>query len=220
MSAQEIAEWRREEQLAAQRKAEDRAAFGQMLTAGVAMAGVAAAGGDLSAVPLTGNPLDILNGANAEIARQNARGQAQLDATIAAAQRSGSGGPVTGSASTNLSSVLTSPSAAEGPVQTSPRVNRAIRFYFVGGMVPRPADTRNPRCYSNVVTVTADLPQDRSEASIEAHRLAEGYRGSFASACASAGSGPLNDTYVTVEGFDSGWPYPSWHPSDVAVRLQ
>lgn len=70
----------------AQRDQERRAAFGQMLAAGVAVAGVAATGGDVNAVPLTGNTLDILSSANAQIGQQNDLSRGRLDGTIAAAE--------------------------------------------------------------------------------------------------------------------------------------
>ncbi|MBA4803615.1 MAG: hypothetical protein H2038_03065 [Brevundimonas sp.] len=198
--------------------------LGQIAVTGLAMTGVAAAGGDVSTVPLTGNPLETLNAANSEISRQNALGRASLDATIATASQQGSDTTATGStfSSTATSSGPTSGLAglpASPPVVTTER--RAVRFYFVAGMTPRPTDTRNPRCYSNVVTVMADLPvngsSERGEAVIA---IKEGYRAAFERACLAAGSGPLNDTFATAEGFDSGWPYPSWHPTDVGVRLQ
>jgi hypothetical protein len=81
----------------AERKAEQRAAFGQMFASAVAIAGVTAAGGDLSAVPLSGNPLEILNAAGAEAARQNERSQARFGATLAGGQRSAEGGAFAGS---------------------------------------------------------------------------------------------------------------------------
>lgn len=197
------------------------------LARGLAVVGVVATGGDVSAVPLTGNPLETLNAANSEISRQNALGEASLEATIAAASQQGSattasGSPLGSSSVVPVTSGQTSNLAgqpASPPVAAIER--RAVRFYFVAGMTPRPTDNRNPRCYSNVVTVMADLPvDDPFKAGQAVIAIKDSYRGDFERACLAAGSGPLNDTFATAEGFDSGWPYPAWHPTDIGVRLQ
>ncbi len=68
-----------------QRQADRSAMFGTLMQ-GVAIAGVAASGGDVSSVPLNGNPLETLNAAGALVGQREAESRERLNATIADAQ--------------------------------------------------------------------------------------------------------------------------------------
>ncbi len=95
-----------------------------------------------------------------------------------------------------------------------------IRFYYVVSLVPTANDTRNPLCVSNVVTLDARLDADPWGRRAKAAPLVEAYRDKFVSECSRLGRiTSLGNLYYTIEGVDSGWPYPSFHPSDRKVML-
>lgn len=93
-----------------------------------------------------------------------------------------------------------------------------VQFYYSVGIAPGPNDTRNPRCHSEVVTLseTADLQSEEGRA--RARQLAEGYRQTFINRCSRVGSFQSGDVYLTVKGADSGWP-PNFNPDDRQVMI-
>lgn len=124
LSSQELAQWQAEERqarLAEQQRRDERdQALGQFVAGTIAVAGVAAVGGDVSKVPLGGNPYEILQGANVEIGRQQQATQARLEATLQDAQRQTSGTPSRGQAYASMGGGQTAASGYPAPSQQAP----------------------------------------------------------------------------------------------------
>lgn len=99
-----------------------------------------------------------------------------------------------------------------------------LSFYFVVGLVPGPNNTRNPRCFSEVVNSGIRIDGNQWGAGEKIAEVTERYRSRFISECNRRGQ---IDSINNVSYMDNviqkhGWakiPHNARHPEDVYVRI-
>lgn len=217
-----------------QKRQERAELFGQLMQ-GALIAGQAYAAGVQEAAAANGRSQAIINDAAVADQRYQASQRAP-DATRLGGSRSQTSSqqaqastsrPVQTAAPTARQPAGSASSAGHGATSigsggnaAGPALeNRTVRAYFVTGMEPTPSDTRNPLCYSNIITVTFPWdPHGWGNAGRGADATAR-YAPIFREKCARLGKVDVGMPAANIEGVTSGWPYPPSHPTDRRVTL-
>ncbi|MBP7816295.1 MAG: PDZ domain-containing protein [Phenylobacterium sp.] len=120
------------------------------------------------------------------------------------------------------------PAPGDGLGATRPRapatsqaslISRTTRAYFTTGIAPTAKNTRNPLCYSTPFSITFQHKPQEGYGEI-AQAAAAAHVQTFLAKCAQFGRlDPGPPPRANIEGFTSGWPYPSLHAEDRQVRV-